>query len=237
MSTFASTARPRPLGLTSDPAALLQDRLPPHDLAAEIAVIGSMIIDAQVIGTVCMALTKPDVFYKEEHQVLFKVIVDLFEKNTPIDAVVLHSTLTTQNLLEAAGGFDYLRQVLESVPSSANAEHYAAIVREKAMLRGLITACTASLKDCYESGDGASIILDRSERRIFDIAQQKISNKTVRLDEVLHQTFEMLDQHTGEHLSGLETGFLELDNLTCGLQKGEMIVIAARPSVGKTAWP
>ena len=235
MSSFPSTARPRPLGLATDPAALLEDRLPPHDLAAEIAVIGSMIIDPQVIGTVCMVLTKPEVFYKEEHQILFRVLVDLFEKNTPIDALVLHSTLSTQSLLEAAGGFDYLRQVLESVPSSANAEHYAIIVREKSTLRSLIRACTASLKDCYESGEGAGVILDRSEKRIFDIAQQKVSNQAIALTDVLHQTFEMLDRNTGEHLSGIATGFIELDNLTSGMQRGEMIVIAARPSVGKTA--
>ncbi len=156
-------------------------------------------------------------------------------KNTPIDALVLHSTLGTQNLLEAAGGFDYLRQVLESVPSSANAEYYAAIVREKAMLRNLITACTVSLRDCYESGEEAGVILDRSEKRIYDIAEQKVSNKAVPLTEVLHETFEMLDRNTGEHLSGVATGYVELDNLTCGMQRGEMIVIAARPSVGKTA--
>jgi len=235
MSTFPSTARPRPLTLGTDPVAALQDRLPPHDLAAEIALIGAMIIDPQVIGPVCMVLTSADAFYKEEHQILFKVLVELFEKNTPIDALVLHSTLRTQNLLEAAGGFDYLRQVLESVPSSANAEYYAAMVREKATLRRLISACTVSLKDCYESGESANVILDRSEKRIFDIAQQKITGAAEPLGKVLVDTFEMLDRNTGEHISGVATGYVELDNLTSGLQRGEMIVIAARPSVGKTA--
>jgi replicative DNA helicase len=238
MSAFTSTARPRPLGLSSESAALhdqFQARMPPHDLAAEIALIGAMIVDPQVIGPVCMVLTKHDLFYKEEHQILFKTLVDLFEKNAPIDALVLHSTLTNLNLLEAAGGFDYLRQVIESHSSSANAEYYAGLVREKATLRSLINACTISLKDCYESGEGANVILDRSEKRIFDIAQQKISREATALTDVLHDTFEMIDKNTGEHLTGVATGFIELDNLTSGLQKGEMIVLAARPSVGKTA--
>jgi replicative DNA helicase len=238
MTAFTSTARPRPIGLATDSASLqeqLHARMPPHDLAAEIALIGSMIVDPTVIGPVCMVLTKHELFYKEEHQILFKTLVDLFEKNAPIDALVLHSTLTNLNMLEAAGGFDYLRQVIESHSSSANAEYYAGLVREKATLRSLINACTHSLKDCYESGESANVILDRSEKRIFDIAQQKISREAVALTTVLHETFEMLDRNTGEHLTGVGTGFIELDNLTSGMQRGEMIVIAARPSVGKTA--
>jgi replicative DNA helicase len=207
--------------------------MPPHDLAAEAGVLGSMIIDSQVIGPVCMFLQKPDVFFKEENQLIFRVLTDLFEANTPVDAMILHSTLKTKNLLEQVGGIEYIKDLANAVPTSAHAEYYAAIVKEKAMLRSLITACTSTLRDCYDSGDPAATVLDRGEGRIFEIAQQKTSNQAVPLTDVLHETFEMLDRQTGEHFSGVTSGFIELDNLTSGLQRGEMIIIAARPSVGK----
>jgi replicative DNA helicase len=211
------------------------DRMPPHDLSAEAGVLGSMIIDPQVIGPVCMFLQTADMFFKEEHQVIFRVITELFETNTPIDGMILRSTLQTKNLLDQVGGTQYILDLANAVPTSAHAEYYAAIVKEKAMLRRLIQACTTTLRDCYESGDPAATVLDRGEGRIFEIAQQKISNQAVPLTEVLHETFEMLERQSGEQLSGVPTGYIELDNLTCGLQKAEMIVLAARPSVGKTA--
>jgi replicative DNA helicase len=238
MSAIPTTARPRTgphfSGMGSDPA-LLSDRMPPHDLHAEAGVLGSMIIDPTVIGPVCMFLQRADMFFKEENQVIFRVLTELFEANTPIDAMILHSTLTTKGLLDQVGGVEYLKELANAVPFSAHAEHYAAIVKEKAMLRNLVTACTATLRDCFESGDPAATVLDRGEGRIFEIAQQKVSNQAVPLTDVLHETFEMLERQSGEHLSGVPSGYIELDNLTSGLQKGEMIVIAARPSVGKTA--
>ncbi len=232
-----TTARPKPLGIAGshDPAALI-DRVPPHDLAAEAGVLGSMIIDPQAIGPVCMFLQSAEMFFKEENQIIFRVLSELYSSNTPVDAMILHSTLKTKNLLEAVGGLDYVKELANAVPTSAHAEYYAAIVKEKAMLRNLISACTRTLRDCYESGDPAATVLDRGEAMIFEIAQQKVSNQAVPLTDVLHETFEMLERQTGEHLSGVASGFIELDNLTSGLQKGEMIIIAARPSVGKTSF-
>lgn len=235
MSTFPTTARPRKSD-SETTAADLTTRLPPFDLGAEMALLASMIIDPQCIGPVCMTVPTADVFYRDEHQVLFRVILDLYEKNTPIDSLLVVSTLNSQHLLEAAGGYDYLKDILSTVPSAANAEHYASIVREKAMLRRLISASTSTLKEVYESGESAVAILDRAEKRIFDIAQQKVSNSAVALTDVLHETFEILDRNTGEHLTGVPTGYIELDNLTSGLQRGEMIILAARPSVGKTSF-
>ncbi len=237
MSTFPTTARPKPFGLAGGTdAATVIDRMPPHDLSAEAGVLGSMIIDPQVIGPVCMFLQKHEMFFKEENQTIFRVLTELFESNTPVDAMILHSTLKTKNLLEQVGGIEYIKELANAVPTSAHAEYYAAIVKEKAMLRSLISACTSTLRDCYESGDPAATVLDRGEGRIFEIAQQKTSNQAVPLTDVLHETFEMLDRQTGEHLSGVPSGFIELDNLTSGLQRGEMIIIAARPSVGKTSF-
>src|SRR5882724_3278064 len=188
MSAF-TTARPRPgPGFPSnvEHETALIDRMPPHDLSAEAAVLGSMIIDPTVIGPVCMFLQKGDLFFKEENQVIFRVLSDLYEANTPIDAMILHSTLKTKSLLEQVGGLDYVKELANSVPTSAHAEYYAAILKEKAMLRNLIRACTTTLKDCYESGDPAATVLDRGEGRIFEIAQQKTSNQAVPLTDVLH---------------------------------------------------
>jgi len=239
MSAFSpTTARPKGLkfGEREVDANTLIDRVPPHDLAAEAGVLGSMMLDSQSVGPVSYFIKTSDMFFKEEHRVLFDVMRELYEKNTPIDGTILLSTLQTKNLLEAVGGIDYLKEIANAVPTSANAEYYAAIVKEKAMIRGLIGACTATLRDCYESGEPATTVLDRGEARIFDIAQNKVANQASSLTEVLHETFEMLDRNTGEHFTGVPSGFLELDNLTSGMQRGEMIIIAARPSVGKTAF-
>lgn len=235
-STPPTTARPKPFGMQGADVPHLIDRVPPHDLAAEAGVLGSMIIDTQCIGPVCMFLQKAEMFFKEENQIVFRVLTGLYESNTPVDAMILFSTLKSKNLLEAVGGLDYIKDLANSVPTSAHAEYYAAIVKEKAMLRSLISACTTTLRDCFESGDTADSVLNRGEARIFEIANQKISNHAVPLTDVLHETFEMLDRQNGEHFSGVTSGFLELDNLTSGLQRGEMIIIAARPSVGKTAF-
>src|SRR3954466_16134373 len=139
MSAFSTTARPKPFGLAPPPTAgetaALIERMPPHDLSAEAGVLGSMIIDPQVIGPVCMFLQKPEFFFKEENQIIFRILTDLFEKNTPVDAMILYSTLKSKNLLEQAGGLDYIKELANAVPASAHAEHYAAIVKEKAMLR------------------------------------------------------------------------------------------------------
>jgi len=237
MSTLPTTARPRPFGIAGSGDVLQLDRMPPHDLSAEAGVLGSMIIDPQsVIGTVGMFLQKPEVFFREENQIIFRVLMELAEKNASIDAMILHSTLKTKNLLDQIGGIDYIKELVSAVPTSAHAEYYAAIVKEKAMLRLLISACTNTLRDCYESGDAATTVLDRGEHRIFEIAQQKISNRIEPLADVLHETFEKLALQTEDRFSGVPTGYLELDNLTSGLQRGEMIIIAARPSVGKTSF-
>lgn len=231
---FPTTARSRPADMPVE--VDVTDRLPPYDLAAEIALLGSMIIDPDVIGPVAMLIIKPDAFFDERNQILFKTILDLSEKNIPIDTLVISSTLRTKNIFDSAGGLQHLSDVVNSVPSAAHAEHYASIVKEKATLRGLIMACTQSLKDVYESGDDAKVIVDRAEKRVFDIAQDHTSKNALSISEVMQQTFEILDRNTGESFSGIPTGFIELDNLTSGLQRGEMIVLAGRPGTGKTSY-
>jgi replicative DNA helicase len=226
------TSRARPLdGAKSTPEF---DRLPPHDPDAEASLLGSMLIDPQVIGEVCMVLDKPDAFFSRQNQIVFQAMLELFEMNTGIDAVTLLDQIAKNGVMEQVTP-EYIQSLIDTVPSAANASYYARIVRDKALLRQLISVCTSTLTDCYQASDEAKLILDRGEKRIFDLAQQKISGNAAALSDVLQETFEMLDRHTGEHLTGIASGYIELDNLTCGFQRGEMIIIAARPSVGKTA--
>ncbi|MGC9261246.1 MAG: replicative DNA helicase [Phycisphaerae bacterium] len=211
------------------------ERTPPHDVASEMALVGSMLLDPEVIGSVYGIIESSDAFFSRRNQIIFEGILELFQASAPVDGVTLTHKLKQKDVYEAAGGFDYLEQLVNCVPSAANALAYAQIVRDKALLRRLITACTQTLESCYDNTKEAAVILDRSERTIFEVAQLKVVGQPVSLTDVLHQTFEMLDRNTGNTITGVATGYVELDNLTSGLQRGEMIVLAARPSVGKTA--
>ena len=232
----ATTARPRPAGL-SLPAqeSSLLDRQPPHDPAVEMAPLGSMIIASDVIGPVLQIIDDPDVFFSLQHRLIFNALREMFEANVGIDGITLSNWLMQKNQYDRAGGYDVLEKILNCVPNAGNAETYAVMVRDKSLLRRLISACTSTLKDCYESPEDPATVLDKSEGRIFEIAQKKQMGKPVVLGEVLSETMEMLHRNSGEHITGVASGYVELDNLMSGLQKGEMVVIAARPSVGKTA--
>ncbi len=230
----ATTARPRPDG-SSAGGNLPVDRLPPHDPAVEMALLGSMLIAPDVIGPVLQIVDDPEVFFSLQHQIIFVAIREMFESNAGIDGITLSNWLMRKAQYDAAGGYDLLEKILNCVPNAGNAETYARMIRDKSLLRRLISACTRTLTECYESPDSPTTVLDRSEGRIFEVAQKKQMGKPVVLGEVLGETMEMLHRTNGEHITGVASGYVELDNLTSGLQKGEMIVIAARPSVGKTA--
>src|SRR4051812_134638 len=207
------------------------DRLPPSAIEAEQALLASMMLDKDVVGQV-VQIVNGEAFYQADHQILFDIIVKLYEQNRPVDAVIVREELIKRQLLEEVGGAAYLGQLLGSVPSAAHGAHYAGIVREKALLRQLIAASNDILRDAYAPHEQAELVLDKAEKRIFDIAQQKVSGNLVPLESVLHEVFEMIENR-GQR--GLETSFLELDDMLNGLQKGEMIIVAARPSMGKTA--
>src|SRR5205085_5429155 len=215
-----------------DPSIARQfDKLPPHSIEAEMCLIASMMLDKEVVGNVVQIVDR-DAFYQADHQILFDILLKLYEQNRPIDAVILREELAKRQLLEEVGGTAYLAQILSSVPSAAHGSHYAGIVREKALLRQLISASNDILRDAYAPHEQAELVLDKAEKRIFEIAQQKVTGSLVPLESVLHEVFEMIENR-GQR--GLETGFLELDDMLNGLQKGEMIILAARPSMGKTA--
>lgn len=208
----------------------------PQDLGAEAAVLGSMIVDPRCIGDV-IELIKRDAFYHTEHQLIFDAILALFEKNRGegIDGLLVRSELERCGQMEAIGGPEYLQRIIETVPSSANVQYYTDIIREKMLLRETIAAATDILRDAYDETSEVGDKLDEAERKIFAITDKRTTNAAVSLKDLVTKTFELIEKREGTHVTGLGTGYYELDDMTCGLQKGEMIIIAARPSMGKTA--
>ena len=215
-----------------DPAVARQfDRLPPHSIEAEMCLLASMMLEKEMIGQAVQLIDRES-FYQADHQIIYDVLLKLYEMNRPIDSVILFEELVKRQLLDEVGGTAYIAQILNSVPSSAHGMHYAGIVREKAMLRQLIAASNDILRDSYAPYEQADIVLDKAERRIFEIAQKKVGGTMEPMEKVLHEVFEMIENR-GQR--GLITGFHELDDMLNGLQRGEMIIVAARPSMGKTA--
>jgi replicative DNA helicase len=236
LETVASvrTQSPSPTG-TADLAAL-NSRIMPESLAAEAAVLGSMIIDPVCIGQVVEILNR-DSFYRIEHQLIYDAIVALYEKNRGgvIDGLLLRDELEGRKQLEQVGGVEYLGKVLNSPPSSANVAYYAGIVKDKQLLRELIGASTEILNDAYDSAGESLQKLDEAEQRIFAITDKRTTGQAMALKDLVPRAYELIEKRDGKHVTGLATGFLMLDQLTCGLQNGEMIIVAGRPSMGKTA--
>src|SRR5213596_1668999 len=197
-----------------------------------MCLLASMMLDKDMIGQIVQIIDR-EAFYQADHQIIYDLLVKLYEQNRPVDALILREELIKRGLYEEVGGKEYLAAILNTVPSAAHGVHYATIVREKALLRQLIAASNDILRDAYAPHEQADLVLDKAEKRIFDIAQQKVSGQMVPMEEVLHEVFEMIENR-GQR--GLETGFFELDDMLNGLQSGEMIVVAARPSMGKTAF-
>src|SRR5215213_6301037 len=213
-----------------DPSIARQfDKLPPHSIEAEMCLLASMMLDKEIVGNAVQIVDR-DAFYQADHQILFDILVKLYEQNRPIDAVIVREELAKRQLLEEIGGTSYLAQILSAVPSAAHGSHYAGIVREKALLRQLIAASNDILRDAYAPHEQADLVLDKAEKRIFDIAQKKVGGAMTAMEDVLVEVFETIESR-GQR--GIETGFFELDDMMNGLQNGEMIIVAARPSMGK----
>jgi replicative DNA helicase len=220
----------------------LFDRLPPQSIEAEQAVLGSMLLDNEVIHDVVQLVT-PECFLRDAHQKIYQVVVDLYNDGKNVDSLILREELKRRGRLDNAGQgeltTEYIADILDSIPTAANAEYYAKIVREKAVARRLIHASTEILREAYGQAESADELLNQAEKRIFEIAETRSVGETHHVADVLALAFDRLHQRTeqgGGAMSGLLTGFVELDELTCGLQKSELIIVAARPSVGKTAF-
>jgi replicative DNA helicase len=215
------------------------DRLPPQSREAEQSVLGSMLRDNGVIGDV-MQILRVDNFYQDAHQKIFQGIVHLYDKGHPVDMVLLANWLREQKYLDDIGGPSYLAELWETVATAANAEYYARIVRDRSIVRNLIHASTEILRDAYDQAQPADEMLEGAERKILDVAQMGITGQTMTLEQALAEAYDRIDQrHTGTEaltISGLSTGYVDLDEITAGLQNSELVIIAARPSVGKTSF-
>lgn len=191
-----------------------------------------------MIGMVVRIIPREDSsrFYRADHRLIYEVLVDLWDRNKPIDIIVVMDELRRRDLLEEIGGQDYLLDLFRSVPSAANAEFYARIVRDKSLLRDLIQCTGEIMHTAYEAGEDAAIILDQAEKQFFAVTEQRISQQAESLHEFLDKTLEQIEALQEGVSTGVPTGFNELDQLLGGgLQFGDMVVIAARPSMGKTA--
>jgi replicative DNA helicase len=223
-----------PSSTASGPTPLL--RTMPESLPAEAAVLGSMMVDPRCIGDVVEVLDR-NAFYHTEHQHIFDAVIALYEKNRGegVDGMLVRDELQRRARLDEIGGADYLQRVIETVPSSANVGYYSDIVKEKMLLRETISAATEILNNAYDETGNAAEKLDDAERRIFAVTDKRITNAAVSLKDLVTKTYELIEKREGNHVTGLSTGYYELDDITCGLQNGEMIIVAGRPSMGKTA--
>jgi len=216
----------------SDPLA---DRLPPQNRDAERGVIGGILRDPDTLPTVQQIIVA-DNFYFDAHQKIYQALCDLSHEGQPLDLVLLYDKLRKNKQIEDVGGKEYLADLWESVPTGANAEYHARLVRDTAMIRGLIHAGNEILRDSYDRTQSADELVAQAERKIMDIAKSSMVGEVNTLADTIHKAFERLDSRIGKDnlaISGLATGYAELDNITAGLQNSELVIIAARPSVGK----
>lgn len=209
----------------------------PYNLEAEQSVIGSMLIDKTAISRVVEVL-KGDDFYRDSHKVIFSAIFELYQKDTPIDMITLLEHLRSAEKLEASGGITYISEISNSIPSTANLSSYIKIVEDKATLRKLIRASTEIIENCYNKQDDVEAVMDLAEQKVFNISEKKNAGDFEPMNTVLERGFleiERIFNNKGE-TTGISSGFPELDDKTAGFQKGDMILIAARPSMGKTTF-
>ena len=213
------------------------DRRPPASAEAEISVLGGMLIDRDAVAR-AVEHVNDSMFFKEGHRRMFRAMVHLFERGEAIDVITVSEELKKTGELDGAGGLEYLAQLLDAVPTAANIEYHARIVREKALLRRLIDASSQIIRDAYEQGQReVDEILDQAESRIFQVAQSRAREGFVWIKEILWPTFEHIErlQESGTGITGVPTGYPDLDRMTTGLQKGDLIIVAARPAMGKTS--
>ena len=211
-------------------------RIPPQSIESEMAVLGSIMLRKDAMHEV-EDMVSPDSFYAEKHKKIFQAMLDLSVKNEPIDMLSLSTKLGEQKLIEAIGGNQYLAEIVNTVPSSTNVKHYADIVQKKYVLRSLIEAADYVSELAFEEGDDhMDDILDMAEKKVFSVVSSPKNQKYVNLKDALPEAYERLEKlHENKGmLRGLPTGFKDLDSMLSGLQKSDLIIIAARPSMGKT---
>jgi len=216
---------------------LYADRLPPQNIEAEQAVLGAIFLEPSAL-TVASEILIPEDFYRASHQKIFNAMLKLNDEGKVVDLVTVTEELAAAKLIEDTGGVSYLSELASSVPTAANIEYYARIVEEKSLLRRLIRTATEIASDGYSREDEVEALLSEAEKNILAVAQRKNAGAFHNIKDVLVRTYdniEQMHQRAGE-ITGLETGFIELDRMTAGFQRNDLIIVGARPSVGKTAF-
>lgn len=212
-------------------------RIPPYNIDAEQAVLGCMLLDREVIPTVAEVL-KPEDFYREDHREIFEAIIDLFERAEPVDIITASEQLKIRGTLDNVGGLDYLSGISAAVPTTTNAKHYASIIEEKSILRKLIKASAEISQLCYDASEEVAVVLDKAEKNVFDILQRRNIQGFSHIKDVLITAFSKLEElyNNKGNITGIPTGFTDLDYKTAGLHNSDLILIAGRPSMGKTTF-
>lgn len=220
--------------IKNDPALY---KVPPQSLEAEDSILSAILINNDTLLEVIEILS-PEDFYKSAHQKIFTAITELFSKNEPADLVTLTNILREKNQLEEIGGAAYLAQLVDTIPLAVNAQHYAKIVHDKACARGLIEKANEIVKRCFEDGGNVDELIDFAESSIFEISDNKIKPSFYKISELIERNIDALEEREGNKalVTGVATGFTDLDYLTSGFQKSDLIIIAGRPSMGKTSF-
>ncbi|MGV8123558.1 MAG: replicative DNA helicase [Candidatus Xenobiia bacterium LiM19] len=213
------------------------EKIPPQNLDAEQSALGACLIEKDALSRVIEILPDPSDFYRTSHQIIYQAILKLYERGEPVDLITLTNELRNQNRLDEAGGAAYLTFLIDSVPTAANAEYYSEIIKEKAILRNLIQAGTNIATMGYHEDETAEMIVDKAEQEIFGIAQKRLIYDFVPIRKVMTTTFEKIEELYARkaHVTGMPSGYKELDGYTAGFQRANLIIVAARPGMGKTA--
>ena len=215
----------------------MPDRQPPYAPEAEISVLGGMLIDGDAVAR-ALEVVDDSMFYREANRRIFRSMARLFQRGQVIDPITISEELKKTDELEFVGGLAYLAELLDAVPTAANIEYHARIVRERALLRKLIEAASQTIRDAYEPGERTvEEVLDQAEHHIFQVAQSHDREGFVWIKKILYPTFEKIEQiqAAAGGITGIPTGFSDLDEMTGGFQRGDLVIVAARPSMGKTA--
>jgi len=216
---------------------IMTDNLPPQNIEAEQAVLGAIFLNTDALAD-AMEYVEADDFYRRAHQILFQAMVDLNNDGEAIDVLTVQNYLTTNNQLDDVGGVAYIAELATSVPTAANAGYYAKIVEEKSMLRRLISTATNIITQANNGDDDVPSLLDSAERQIMDVSERRNRSGFREIKDVLNETLSDIDRlsQQSEDITGLPTGYREFDKMTAGLQPDNLIILAARPAVGKTAF-
>ncbi|MBM4140486.1 MAG: replicative DNA helicase [Nitrospira sp.] len=212
------------------------DKLPPQNIEAEQSILGAILIDNDALPR-ALEIIDIDDFYRQSHRTIFNAMVELFEKNEPIDLITITDCLKRREEIDAVGGVSYLSSLVNMIPTAANIKYHSKIVRERSLLRGLLRSANEIASRVYEDNFEAEELVDYAEKSIFDVSDKRIKASFVTLKEVIKSSFEMIEHlyDKKEVITGIPSGFRDLDDLTTGFQKGDLVVVGGRPSMGKTA--